>query len=215
MYIHISKINTMNLKKQLFSLVALLAFVSFSFTASNPVTTYNVDPQSSTLTWVGKKVTGEHTGNIDITSGSLKYDGKKITGGEFVIDMQSITNSDLTDPEYNKKLVDHLKSDDFFGSEQNPTSKFVIKQVTARDDSKYDVTGDLTIKGKTNSVTFPATITDKGNQLVVEGNAVVDRAKYDVKYNSGSFFENLGDKMIYDDFELKINLVADKTQASK
>lgn len=208
----------MNVRKQLFSFIAILAFASISFTTrelNNPVTTYNVDAEKSTLTWKGKKVTGEHEGNINISKGLIKVDGQKITGGEFTIDMQSLSNTDLTDAEYNKKLVDHLKSDDFFGTDKHATSKFVIKEVTSKGADKYEVKGDLTIKGKTNPITFPATITDKGNQIIVDGVAVVDRAKYDIQYGSGSFFENLGDKMIYDEFELDFKLVADKNLAAK
>lgn len=206
----------MKLKKQLFSLIAFLAILTVSFTIREPEPiTYNVDPSNSTLIWKGKKVAAEHTGRIEITKGFINVDGKKITGGEFVIDMQSLSNSDLTDPEYNKKLVDHLKSDDFFGVDKHATSKFIIKEVTPKGENVFDVKGDLTIKGITNSISFPATINNNGNEIEVTGNAVVDRSKYDVRFGSGSFFDNLGDKMIYDDFELEIKLIADKTLAAQ
>ncbi|MDQ3394210.1 MAG: YceI family protein [Bacteroidota bacterium] len=208
----------MNFQKQLFSLTAILAIASLSFKSpetTNPVSTYKVDPNNSTIVWKGKKVTGEHTGTIDISKGKINVDGKKITGGEFEINMETLANTDLTDPESNTKLVGHLKSDDFFGTDKHKSAKFVIKEATSIGNNKYDVKGDLTIKGKTNEISFPATIVDKGNELEVNANIVVDRAKYDVKYGSGSFFDNLGDKMIYDDFELEVKLVAEKNLAAK
>ncbi len=216
MYIHIFNFKIMNKINQLLSLIVMSAIALVSFTFPNTslwITTYKVDTSNSSLKWKGKKVTGEHTGTINISSGNIKVDGKKITGGEFVIDMQSLSNSDLTDAESNKKLVDHLKSDDFFGTDNHATSKFVIEEITSNGNDSYNVKGDLTIKGKTNSISFPATINNNGNEILIQGNAVVDRSKFDIRYGSGSFFDNLGDKMIYDEFELDINLVAEKTLA--
>ncbi len=173
-------------------------------------TAYAVDTKTSTIIWTGKKVTGEHTGKINLTSGQIERDGKKITGGSFAIDMTSITCTDLTDNEYNQKLVGHLKSDDFFGTVAHPTSQFVITSIQPTGKDAYQVKGNLTIKSITQEISFPATIIEKGNDLLVKAKIIVDRSKYDIRYGSGTFFDNLGDKAIYNDFELNLNLLAKK-----
>ncbi|MDX5437098.1 MAG: YceI family protein, partial [Pontibacter sp.] len=127
---------------------------------------YKVDVTKSDLKWHAKKVTGEHMGNIALQSGQMLVNGNKIVGGTFVIDMNSITCSDIKDAEYNGKLVGHLKSDDFFSVEKNPTATFKISSVkpvanAAAGKPNATVTGDLTIKGITNQVSFPATVSVK------------------------------------------------------
>ncbi|HEY8402485.1 MAG TPA: YceI family protein [Cytophagaceae bacterium] len=191
-----------------FALMAVVfALVSFVNPAS---TTYKADVKNSKLTWVGKKITGEHTGEITLSSGSLTFEGKNLKGGSFEIDMTSITCTDLTDQGYNQKLVGHLKSDDFFSTDKFPKSSFVISSVTSKGNDQYDIQGKLTIKGITNEISFPATIKTEGNTVKATANIVVDRTKYDIKYGSGSFFDNLGDKAINDEFEIKLELVATK-----
>jgi len=130
------------------------------------------------------------------------FDGTKLTGGEFVVDMTSlVTTDDMGDSK--AKLEGHLKSDDFFGVETHPTSKLVITSVKPFNDKSSTVTGDLTIKGITKPITFVISIyADKAMATLK-----VDRAKYDVRYGSDSFFDNLGDKTIYDEFDLVVNLV--------
>lgn len=187
-----------------------LAVAAFTMSFTNKATEYSVDSKVSKVTWLGKKVTGEHTGNINIAEGKLLSDGKNYTGGSFTIDMNSITNTDLKDEGYNKKLVGHLKSDDFFSTEKFPKSTLVITRVTPNGKDKYNIKGNLTIKGITNEIEFPATIVSSGKQLKASAKIIVNRAKFDVRYGSGSFFENLGDKTIYDDFELNVNLIANK-----
>lgn len=208
--------------KFLFSLLALLSFISVSLTAggSNPgtsqkSTSLKVDTKKSVVKWEGKKVTGQHNGTINIADGTLTVENNKLTGGQFAMDMNSITNEDLTDASYNAKLVGHLKSDDFFSSEKHPKATFKITKVTpianAKDgENNYEITGDLTIKGITNSVSFPANVKIAGNKAEAVATVVVDRTKWDVRYGSGKFFEGLGDKMIYDDFTLNVKLVAGK-----
>jgi len=193
-----------------FALVlALIAFVTFAFTPRKAVN-YKIDVNKSTVVWTGKKVTGEHTGNIKLKSGVLQHDGKVITGGAFDIDMTTITNTDLTDASYNQKLVGHLKSDDFFGVDKYPVANLKITEITYKGGDQYEIGGDLTIKGKTNKIKFPATVSADGKVLNAKSKITVDRSKYDVKYGSKSFFEGLGDKTIYDDFDLEVNLVAVK-----
>ena len=189
--------------------LALIAFVAFAFTTRKAVN-YKIDVNKSTIVWTGKKVTGEHTGNIKVKSGVLQHDGKVITGGAFDIDMTTITNTDLTDVAYNQKLIGHLKSDDFFGVDKFPVASLKITEIKFKGGDQYEIGGDLTIKGKTNKIKFPATVSADGKVLNAKSKITVDRSKYDVKYGSKSFFEGLGDKTIYDDFDLDVNLVAVK-----
>lgn len=162
-----------------------------------------VDVEKSKLEWVGKKVTGQHNGHINLKSGSLTLKDGNIAGGEFLIDMITMTCEDLKDPKWNKKLMDHLKSDDFFGVEDHPTSKLEIKSASAFVDGKAEVKAHLTVKGKTHPITFTAEKSGMGFSAFI----TVDRTKYDVRYGSGKFFDNLGDKTIYDDFTLDVSLV--------
>lgn len=172
--------------------------------------TYKVDTQKSTITWIGRKVTGEHKGTLKISSGALTTDGKNIKGGSFNMDMTSIDITDL-EGESKGKLMGHLKSDDFFSVEKNPTANFSITKITPAGANKINVTGNLTIKGTTAPVTFPAEVSMSGNTLTAKASSVkVDRTKYGIKYGSKSFFEGIGDKAISDEFELAINLVATK-----
>ncbi len=186
----------------------IFAFLAMAFTAGT--TEYKVDAKQSKVVWLGKKVTGEHTGGISIADGKLISDGKTFTGGSFNIDMTSMTCTDVTDPGYNEKFIGHLKSDDFFSTAKFPKSNFVITKITSTGKDQYNVKGNLTIKGITNEIEFPATIQTVGKEIKATAKIVVNRTKYDIKYGSGSFFDNLGDKAINDDFELDVNLVAAK-----
>jgi polyisoprenoid-binding protein YceI len=164
---------------------------------------YTVDVQKSKVKWLGTKVTGKHNGTILIKSGEMSVKNDKISSGTFVIDMNSIVNEDLTDAGYNQKLVGHLKSDDFFGVATYPDAKLVVTKATAFKNNQADVRGDLTIKNKTNSILF--TVTKSGDKYIAK--ITIDRSKFDVKYGSNSFFENLGDKAISDEFNLDVELV--------
>ena len=187
------------------AIVLLLATVGISFAADYPV-----NKTESSVKWLGKKVTGQHNGAISFSEGVLEVTGGKPSGGEFVIDMNSIVNEDLTDSEWNQKLIGHLKSDDFFSVEKYPTSKLVITSVEAKGGNKYLFKGNLTIKGITNPAEFEATVSEKENSFTAEGTLVIDRSLYNVRYGSGKFFENLGDKTIYDEFNLDFKVVAGK-----
>jgi polyisoprenoid-binding protein YceI len=198
---------------QVMAAVMLLASVAVAGDGNKAKpATFKVDPAKSTIKWNGKKVTGEHYGSIDLKEGSFIMDGTKLVGGSFVADLTTITSEDLTDKNFNAKLVGHLKSDDFFSVEKNPTAKFVVTSAAAAGAGKYNVTGDLTIKGITKPVTFPVTITSTANGAQAAGTITVDRSKYDMKFRSKSFFDasTLGDNLIYDDFTLDVKLVATK-----
>lgn len=199
------------MKKQILLIALSVVAIGFSaFTGKDKKSTLSVNVDESHVVWLGKKVTGEHTGTINIAQGNLEFVGERLRGGTFEIDMKSITNTDLSDAEYNQKLIDHLKSDDFFGVEKFPKTTFVIKKVKHDTGNKYHVKGDITIKGITKSIEFPVEVNLDGSKATVSAAITINRSEFDVKYGSGSFFENLGDKMIYDDFTLDITLVANK-----
>jgi polyisoprenoid-binding protein YceI len=179
--------------------LALVAFVSFSAVAQ---TGKKVDASKSTINWVGKKVTGSHEGTITLKEGTLIFKGKKLVGGNFTVDMTTINTTDL-EGKGKANLDGHLKSDDFFGVEKFPTATLVFKSIGDKGNGVYSVTADLTIKGKTESIKFDITV----GKNTAETTLKVDRTKYDIKYGSGSFFSDLGDKTIYDDFDLTVKLV--------
>lgn len=176
----------------------VLALGLMSFTALKEMT---VDLEKSQVIWKGYKVTGQHEGTINLKSGVLMFDGTTLTGGKFVMDMTSINTTDL-EGDYKTKLDGHLKSADFFGVEKHPTAKFEITKAV-KSGNGYKVTGDLTIKEITNPITFDMNV--DGNNATA--NLKIDRAKYNVRYGSGSFFDDLGDKTIYDEFDLMVNLI--------
>ena len=152
----------------------------------------------SEFKWTGKKVTGQHYGKIPLKSSKLKEKDGKISGGEFVLDLNQMTVEDLTG-KYRDKFLGHMKSPDFFEVKTWPTAKLVISELRGA-----EAKGLLTIKGKTN----PVKINFKEDQGVYSGVLNFDRTKFDMIYGSGSFFKNLGDKMIYNEvtveFKVKI-----------
>lgn len=189
------------MKKGVFSLA--LALVFGVATATEPVAEEKkeVKTDASKVTWKAYKVTGSHTGTIDLKSGALIFDGDKLTGGEFVVDMPTLISTDL-EGDSKGKLEGHLKSDDFFGVDNHAASNLVFTNVSSSGKNSYEVTGDLTIKGITKAVTFDVSIYGSKATATLK----VDRTNYGVKYGSGSFFENLGDKTIYDEFDLVVDL---------
>ena len=172
----------------------------------SPVNKFKVADKSS-VKWVGKKVAGEHYGSVQLKSGTIEMTGGKLTGGSFEMDMTSITCEDL-DGEWSDKLVGHLKSDDFFGVNNYNTAKLNVKKVTPAGSNKYNVLAHLTIKGKTHPVEFPVTVSDKNGNVKAAGTITVDRTKYGIRYGSDSFFDNLGDKAIENNFTLSFELKA-------
>jgi polyisoprenoid-binding protein YceI len=194
------------MKKIIISLITT-AFLQYSFTPL-PVIKYTVDKQKSVIAWTGKKITGQHNGNVELSSGYLLVGNKKIQGGEFEINLASISVSDLTDQNSKTKLLSHLKSDDFFSVEKFPVSKLVISNSKFNGKDNYEITGNLTIKGITNPVTFPAVIKIKDKTITAWADITINRTKFGIKFRSAGFFENLGDKVIDDDFILHVTLIA-------
>jgi polyisoprenoid-binding protein YceI len=168
---------------------------------------YIAVPEETVIEWVGEKVTGEHEGNINLEKGYLTMDGNRIVEGEFRVDMSTITNNDIENEQYRQKLVNHLKSPDFFGVEEYPYADFKITKSVDMTGGSGMVKGDITIKGITRPIEFNATMDQNDEGIRFYSKLVLDRSKYNVRYGSGSFFDNLGDKTIYDDFQLKINML--------
>jgi polyisoprenoid-binding protein YceI len=195
--------------KLFFSLLFAAGFTVAAQAGVDPVKgDLKVNTAASKVEWIGRKVTGKHNGTINIKEGVLQIKDGILLGGSFVIDMTSIKVLDMTG-EYAAKLEGHLKSDDFFASDVYPTSKLIITQANAKGDGKFEVKGNLTIRDVTKPVTFFTQLTPDGKKYKATTNITIDRAHYNVKYGSDSFFEGLGDKTIYDEFDLAITLVTE------
>lgn len=172
---------------------------------------YSAVTSQSKIKWEGKKVVGGHWGWVSIKSGSIKAEKGKPVSGNFIIDLNSIINEDLKDAETNAKLLGHLKSADFFNVEKYPEAKLNIKSIkSTKETDKYNLTADLTIKGITKQIKFPAVIKMSDNEILAKADFTIDRTKWDIRYNSGNFFKDLGDKMILDDIVFSVNLKASK-----
>lgn len=193
------------MKKFLF--LPLLALLAMSAAVA---TNYNVNTAASNIAWKGYKVTGQHFGNVKLKNGALTMTDGKLTGGSFEIDMNTITCSDMQG-EYGDKLIGHLKSEDFFGVAKYPTAKFVITRAIPTDSKgNYKIIGNLTIKWTTKEIKFNANVAENNGVVTATGKMTIDRSEYEVKYGSGSFFDGLGDKTIYDEFDLEVSLSANK-----
>ncbi len=172
------------------------------------VETYTLEQKISKIEWIGKKVTGQHEGNITMKEGKVEVKDGMITGGMLIIDMNSITVTDIEDAGTNAKLKGHLMSDDFFGVKKHPTAMLKINKVEKIEGSNHHIHGELTLKGKTEKVEIPASILMENGKLVAVGEIEIDRTKFDIRYGSGQFFEGLGDKMIDDNFIVKFKVGA-------
>ena len=192
------------------SIITVLSILGFSLSAWSG----NIDTSKSEVTWTGSKVIGDsHVGNVKVKDGEVKYKEGEPTSAKVVIDMTSITNNDLKDPKWNKKLVGHLKSDDFFSTDKHKTATLNAKEIKKASDKFYFVTGDLKIKNKSNPVKVKVEVVeDKKDYQVVKADFEFDRTKWGIKYNSGSFFSDLGDKMISDDVKLSVKLHVKKSK---
>ena len=176
---------------------------------------YKLQPQLSTLGWEGKAVTHGHNGSMDFTDGELLVKGNALVGGTVTVNMKSLKALDIKDAESQGKFVGHMTSDDFFGVEKFPTSTFKIVSVTpikgaAKDADNATIAGDMTIKGITQRISFPAKVGVKDGVAAASGKVTIDRTKFGLKYGSKTFFDSIGDKAIYDTFDLTFNVIAKK-----
>lgn len=196
--------------KKLFTLTAIaglaLSVVAISQPKKQTATSLKVDVKESTFKWTGKKVTGEHWGYVKFSDGVVTVDSKKLTGGTFTMDMTTIDVQDLQG-EYNGKLVGHLKSEDFFAVDRFKTSTLKIKSLSAiagavAGSPNYNVTADLTIKGITKEISFPAQVIVAKDKVIANAEFNVDRTQYDVKY------KGMSDNLIDDNFKVNVRVVA-------
>tara|TARA_R110002012_G_scaffold64308_2_gene169032 strand:- start:1154 stop:1807 length:654 start_codon:yes stop_codon:yes gene_type:complete len=174
-------------------------------------TKYLVDTEASTIMWKGFKPTGSHVGNIKIESGVFTMNGDAIESGSFLIDMASINVTDIpAEDEGNAKLAGHLKSPDFFDVEAFPASAFEVTGFTS-ENGKMMLSGNLKMKDVENNISIPVMVSENNDTITITSESFsVDRSKWNIKYGSKSFFDDLGDKFINDDMELQIKITANK-----
>ena len=193
--------------KMLKTLFFSLAFVGLSTAAYSK--DFTVNSKKSKVSWYGSKIVGgSHNGTIGIKAGKLNVAKGTLKSGSIDIDMTSIVNLDISSEKFNKKLVGHLESNDFFGVKKHPVAKFTTTKVQPLKDGLHRVWGKMTIKGKTKDVDFLAKVDTAGKNVTARGEIKLDRTDFDVKYGSGKFFDDLGDKMISDEIKLNFELVA-------
>lgn len=166
-----------------------------------------VDKASSDIQWIGRKVTGEHNGHIQLAGGFIVKKDGLLKSGEILINMQSITVDDIEDSKWNQKLVDHLKDDDFFNSKKYPIAKFVFNKFKGKGADTH-VNGEMIIRDKKVPTNLILNVVVDTDSSFATGSININRALFDVKYGSGSFFEGLGDKMIMDEFSLNFKVIA-------
>lgn len=190
-------------------LVSSLAYAVPSAASQKVGTRLSVplDVKLSTIHWIGKKVTGQHEGTVRIRSGQALLENGALVGGEFEIDLSTIRVSDIEDPSDNTKLTNHLKSEDFFAASLFPVATFTITKAEPMSGAvsghpNYQVAGELAIKGIKRSVEFPVLVVVANGRASAKAQFELDRTQWNVRYGSGKFFENLGDKLIYDNFEV-------------
>jgi polyisoprenoid-binding protein YceI len=164
---------------------------------------FEIVSAQSNIDWTGRKVTGAHNGTIAVKKGTLNLTDGKLSGGKFIIDTTSIKILDVTDPATNAQFAGHLASDDFFSSEKFPEAAFDITSVNGN-----HIEGNLTIKNITHPLAFDATINANDDIISASGKIVVDRTLYNMKFRSGNFFKDLGDTLIYNDFDLNVTITA-------
>jgi polyisoprenoid-binding protein YceI len=193
------------------SLVPFLLAIT-SMVGPAPKSTHTIDPGKSSVIWTGSKVAGSHTGGIAISTGTLTMDGDLLVAADITMNMASITCTDLTSEGSNAKLVSHLKGPDFFAVEDHPNATFRTRSVERISDSAgastYKISGDLSIKGVTQTNTFEVIANSGPAGVEASGTIRFDRTKYGIRYGSGSFFDGLGDRMISDEVVLKFEVFA-------
>ncbi len=193
----------MNSKKTLSRHSFFILLYALFFSSALFGQTQVIDTAKSKIRWTGKKLTGEHSGFVKVAEGNVHYDFGKITNAYLKVDMNSISCTDIEDPEYNEKLVKHLKDPDFFDVKNNPFALIDIQEIKWQEGyEKGEAFSTMTIKGIEKPLSFLINKESKGNRVMISGTAVVDRTAYGITYKSASIFQNLGDKIIEDDFDL-------------
>ena len=203
-----NKLNNKNMKKILFT-IALAIATTFSFATNPHIDNVSVNTKNSTINWIGSKISSSHEGTVNILKGALNIDHGTLVGGQFSIDMQSLATTDMSE-EYNKKLDGHLKNEDFFNVSEFPTASITIINVVRGSGNSYKIMANLTIKGIIHPISFAADVNVNGKNFLATAKIKIDRTKWDIKYNSGNYFKDLGDKLILDEIEFDIFLLSVK-----
>ena len=194
------------------AIVFLIVFLS-SLSAND---TLQVDLDTSQINWVGRKVTGEHTGTLNLSNGWVVMDKATLVAGKFIFDMTSISNTDIESPEWRLKLESHLKDNDFFAVDSFPYAILEIKGNQAitgdKSVSNNQILGDLTIRGIKQEFSFPISLQQSDSIFSAKGTVAINRTLFNIQYKSGRFFENLGDKLIYDDFTVQFKVQTERNK---
>ncbi len=199
------------MKTRVFLALALSFALNLGSSVADPLKRVEISPTESTISWVGRKVTGSHSGTVPVKGGEVVLNGDSITSGTFGIDLAGVKVTDIADSKNNAKLVGHLKSPDFFAAELFPTVQFTIDSAAPMTNplptgENTTIKGTLSIKGIVKTVEFPAQVAIKDGVAEARGTAKLDRTQWDIRYGSGKFFQGLGDKLIYDEFEVAFAL---------
>jgi polyisoprenoid-binding protein YceI len=183
-----------------------IAAIVLSFSTTSAQEKFEVANDESTIIWKGYKPTGSHHGTIMLTSGFIEIEDEEVTGGSFTVDMSTIKDADGS-----ARLEGHLKSKDFFEVETFSTSTFMITDVETEEDGEVTITGDMTIKGITKEISFSAEVSETDTSItLISAVFQINRAEFNVTYQSKTFFNNLKEKFINDDFDLQVTIVVTK-----
>lgn len=187
--------------------LCLIEICPINFKQKNKMAKFEIQQASSTVNWTGKKVLGLHTGNINIANGFIEIMDNTIVSGEIQIDMTSIVITDIEDKKTHDDFLAHLKNDDFFSVDKFKTATLTITGSSKIETNKFKIDGNLTIKDISHPISFISSVEIFTDTLHSLGEVVIDRTLYNIRYGSGKFIDNLGDKLIYDDFVLQFKLV--------
>lgn len=172
---------------------------------------FEIVSADSHIDWIGRKVTGAHNGTIDVKEGYFLLTDNQVTAGQVIIEMSTLVILDVADSATNTQFAGHLASDDFFSIEKFPMATFEFVSAKLQSGNQYRIEGNLSIKGITHTAVFDAIVNSSEDTFNLVGKLLVDRTKYDIKFRSGNFFKDLGDTLIFNDFELDMNITAKST----
>ena len=195
--------------KKIFLSAILSVLTLFTMAIKPHVDNVRVNTENSTVKWKGSKISSSHEGTVNIIKGALNINHGTLVGGQFSIDMQSLATTDMSE-EYNKKLDGHLKNEDFFNVSEFPTASITITNALRGSGKAYKIIANLTIKGITHPISFAADVDVNGKNFLATAKIKIDRTKWGIKYNSGNYFKDLGDKLILDEIEFDIFLLSVK-----
>ncbi|TWP28308.1 YceI family protein [Apibacter muscae] len=177
--------------------------------SSKEANTYKVDTLASKITWEGGTLASKHLGTIILQSGELKLKDSKIESGSFTANMNTISTTDIPDPEKAKLLNNHLKNEDFFDVSKFPSSKFVITLVKPIESGEYNVEleGNLEVKGITKNLSVKANVKAEGDKVTLKTEKfTINRQEFNITYSNGE----PQDKLIKDLLDISVDIVANK-----